>query len=305
MILFDEDLKKVFINSLKKDINNDNVLKEFFNISKKLLKEDSENFDFNSLRGRCSWFLSKLINNKESILNYQTSDLFKTIFKTVSITSGNNSNILNLAVNGEQITNDNIYILLTFIIYMYILSVSLTSLGDDYDKIGGAVIYKFSSLISSELMKRSDLSTFVLSGSSYKELVSKIPQDYYIGLIVASLVALLLISDDFTEVHKETLLIAINIIKTNIINSIGYLYVFIDKAGQLVKINTSFVAKDIFYQFKSLGINIDQNKITTNTDEVKPLLNVKNNKTEKQPVDKKPLGPKDIKPVDKNLKLNK
>ena len=260
MLILDEEVRNIFIKSLGNDLHLDTniLLKEFFKISHNSLKEDVENFDFNSLRGRCSWFLSKLINNKESILNYQSSDLFKSMFKTINITSSKDSDTLSLSINGQQITGDNIYLLLTFIIYAYILTVSLTSIGNDYDKIGGAVLYKFSEIISYELMKRSDLSSFVLGGSSYKDLIDKIPDDYNISIIVSSLIGLILIGGggDFTDVHKETLLIAINIIKTNVSNSIGYLYTFINKAGQLVKIDTGFIAKDIYYQFKSLGINI-------------------------------------------------
>jgi len=258
MIIVEGKEKKLLIESLMFDTDIKDpklALKEFYTTVKHTLQEAEENqdLDFTSLKDRLQWFLGMLVNNKDALLHWQQSDLWKDLFKDVVIGVTDDGKT-SVTVKGQQVSGSNKGMVLAYIVYVYLFTTSFNSIGEGAQKIGGAIIDRASRMVLAELAKQADLSDYSVTGDPLRVLGESVVEKAPLSNLLGSAICLLLLDPKFSSVHKSLVLIGINIVRTPISNAAGYIYTFLTKLSKLYPLKTDIVAKDIFEQFKAIGL---------------------------------------------------
>ena len=247
MLLLDEKARSLLENSVLNEF--EAQLSDYFKDVSEILREDSENIDLSGFQNRCNWIISKVVENKNVILNYSDSENFKELFKDVVIGTGDQGQIT-VTISNTEVTGNTRFLCVVLIIYAFVLYTNFKSLGEQFDKIGGALVQYFSEKLALELGRRCDLSSFTINGDAIRTLCGMIHSVSPVVNIYISVLGMLLIQREFTKTVQTICLLLATAAKSRANNSIGFLYSFLEKAANILHIDLEFLVKDLYYQFR-------------------------------------------------------
>jgi len=247
MFILDNMSKKILKESVKSDIGIN--LTEFYASMNKVLREDANETDLSGFQNRCNWFLGKIVNDRNSLLKYAELDQFKNIFKNVNISETDDK--ISLTVENNEVNGNTRLMAITYLITSFSLLINLQTIGEKFEEVGGSLIKKFSETLSLELGKRCDLSEYGINGDIIRVLCKSLHNTNPLINIFTVLTMMLLLKQ-----HDKTidsiLLLMIRIIKTQPSNTVGYMYVFIDKTSNILEMKLDYLKKDIYFQMKAI-----------------------------------------------------
>lgn len=229
---------------------------EFFELleqnSQDTISTDAPVENDNVIRQRCNWLLGRLVQSQSSILHFSELDTFKSMFKTAVLTEYQGK--LMLTVDKSEVSGATKDLAVTTMVCGFMLYTNLNTL-EDFDKVGGALLYKHTTELSNEASKRCDLSPYSLNGSVISTLLRGISTASTLVSCLICMVVMLLVAPDFSKEIRKALLLFVMANRLTAPNSGSTIYNFIMQCGSILKIDFGFLAQDVLYQLKSIGVS--------------------------------------------------